>query len=114
MQPESAALLWDVRGAAERIATFVSGLTEASYREDELRKSAVERQLEILGEALKNLRSADPDTATVIPDLARIIGMRNVLAHAYAVVDDGVVWEAATGRVPALLVIVEGLLAEVE
>jgi len=114
MQPESAALLWDVRGAAERIATFVSGLTEASYREDELRKSAVERQLEILGEALKNLRSADPDTATVIPDLARIIGMRNVLAHAYAVVDDGVVWEAATGRVPALVVIVEGLLAEVE
>lgn len=114
MKPESAALLWDVRGAAERIATFVSGLTEASYREDELRKSAVERQLEILGEALKNLRAADPGTAAAMPDLARIIGMRNVLAHAYAVVDDGVVWEAATGRVPALVEIVEGLLAEFE
>lgn len=74
----------------------------------------MERQLEILGEALKNLRSADPDTAAAIPDLARIIGMRNVLAHAYAVVDDGVVWEAATARVPALMAIVEGLLADIE
>ncbi len=114
MKPESAALLWDVRGAAERIATFVSGLTESTYRADDLRKSAVERQLEVLGEALKNLRSADPETAAAVPDLARIIGMRNVLAHAYAVVDDGVVWEAATGRVPALVRIVEGLLDQVE
>lgn len=103
-----------MRAAAERIRTFVSGLIEASYREDELRKPAVERQPEVLGEALKNLRSADPDTAVRIPDVARIIGMRNVLAHAYAVVDDGVVWEAATARVPALLVIVDGLLTEVE
>lgn len=112
MRPESAALLWDVRAAAERIGTFVSALTEATYREDELRKSAVERQLEILGEALKNLRAADPETAATIPDVARIIGMRNVLAHAYAVVDDGVVWEAATARVPALVAIVDGLLAD--
>lgn len=112
MKPESAALLWDVRRASERIGTFVEGLTESSYRDDELRKSAVERQLEILGEALKNLRSADPDTAAAIPDLARIIGMRNVLAHSYAVVDDGVVWEAAVARVPALRAAVVGLLAE--
>lgn len=41
MRPESAALLWDVRAAAERIGTFVSALTEASYREDGLRRSAV-------------------------------------------------------------------------
>lgn len=87
MHPESAALLWDVRAAAERIGTFVSGLTQALYREDELRTSAVERQLDVLGEALKTLRSLDPETVATIPDVARIIGMRNVLAHAYAVVE---------------------------
>ena len=70
--------------------------------------------IEVLGEALKNLRSADPDTAATIPGVARIIGMRNGLAHAYAEVDDGVVWEAATARVPALGVIVDGLLADAE
>lgn len=46
MQPESAAFLWDVREAGVRITTFTEGLTGESYAADELRKSAVERQLE--------------------------------------------------------------------
>ena len=45
MQPESAAFLWDVREAGVRITTFTEGLTGESYAADELRKSAVERQL---------------------------------------------------------------------
>ena len=98
--------------AADKIAAFVGGLTEDQYRHDELRKSAVERQLEVLGEALKNLRNTDPQLAQRIPALARIIGMRNILAHAYAVVDDGVVWEAATVRVPELALVVQSLLTE--
>jgi hypothetical protein len=48
-------------------------------------------QLEILGEALKNLRNVDPETAARIPDAHRIIGLRDVLAHAYAVINDSVV-----------------------
>jgi uncharacterized protein with HEPN domain len=35
--------------------------------------------------------------------LVRIIGLRNILAHGYAVVDDTVVWDAASRRVPDLL-----------
>lgn len=62
----------------------------------------------------KDLCSADPDTAAEIPDIARIIGMRNVLGHVYAVVDDGVVWEAATARVPAPMENVTGLLEGIE
>lgn len=114
MQPESAAFLWDVRAAAVRVTTFITGLTIESYTSDELRKSAVERQLEIIGEALNKLRRADPQTAARVPDLVRIIGLRNVLAHGYAVVDDAVVWTAASRRVPTLLTVVEGLLAELE
>ena len=67
MQPESAAFLWDVRAAGVRITTFADVLTAASYAADELRKSAVERQLEIIGEALNRLRKADPDVAHRIP-----------------------------------------------
>ena len=73
MQPESAAFLWDVRAAGVRITTFADGLTAASYAADELRKSAVERQLEIIGEALNRLRKADPEVAQRIPDISRII-----------------------------------------
>lgn len=45
MRPESTAFLWDVEKAASRIALFVDGLTSESYAVDDLRKSAVERQL---------------------------------------------------------------------
>ncbi len=112
MQPESAALLWDVHTAATRIAGFIVGLHVTSYATDELRRSAVERQLEIVGEALKNLRNADLETAQQIPEISRIIGLRNILAHGYTVVDDAVVWGAASLRVPELLVMVDRLLAD--
>ncbi len=110
MQPKSAALLWDVRGAADHIAAFIDGLDENAYLQDELRRSAVERQLEIVGEALNNLRRVDPETAARIPDVHRIIGLRNVLAHGYAAVDDRVVWAAASTRVPHLRDAVDELL----
>lgn len=54
MRPESAALLWDVHSAANRIVEFIDGIDGTSYAADNLRRSAVERQLEIVGEALKN------------------------------------------------------------
>lgn len=112
MRPEAAAFLWDVRNAADRISAFIGGLTQDEYLADELRRSAVERQLEIIGEALNNLRRVDADTATLIPEIQRIIGLRNVLAHGYAVVDDTVVWVAATSRVPELRDLIDRLLAE--
>lgn len=114
MPPESAAYLWDVRTAGRRVASFTAGLTQEGYAGDDLRRSAVERQLEIVGEALNRLRKADPETAARIPDLPRIIGLRNILIHGYAVVDDSVVWTAATHRLPELLNVVDGLISELE
>lgn len=114
MPPESAAYLWDVRAAGNRVASFTAGLTQQSYAADELRRSAVERQLEIVGEALTKLGKAAPDVAAGIPDIARIIGLRNILVHGYAVVDDAVVWTAATERLPELLTVVDEMLSEFE
>ncbi|MEP6561180.1 MAG: HepT-like ribonuclease domain-containing protein, partial [Nakamurella sp.] len=113
MQPESAAFLWDVRAAGVRITTFADGLTAASYAADELRKSAVERQLEIIGEALNRLRRADPEVAQRIPDISRIVGLRNILAHGYLVVVDVVLGSAVSERMPALLTVVENMLDEI-
>ena len=66
----------------------------------------------LVGEALNNLRKSDPDTAQQIPEISRIIGLRNILAHGYAVVDDSDVWGAASQRAPQLLTAVAELLAE--
>lgn len=73
-------------------------------------RSAVERQFQIIGDALNKLRRVDPDTAAQIPDLARIIAFRNVLVHGYATIDNELVWEVATSRLPDLSAILRTLL----
>ena len=76
-------------------------------------RSAVERQLEIAGEALRQLRGVDPELAARIPEITRVVGFRNVLAHGYDVVDDEVAWKAATVDAPKLGEVAATLLNEV-
>jgi len=94
--------LWDSDTAAERIARFTAGRTFDDYVADDLLRSAVERQFEIIGEAFAGLRRTDPLLAERIPDLPRIIAFRNVLIHAYATVDDRLVWDVVEQELPAL------------
>lgn len=110
MRPESPAFLWDARRAAGFIQQFVAGHLLADYVGDVLLKSAVERQFEIIGEALNRLRRVDPEVAATVPDLSRIVAFRNVLVHGYAVIDDEIVWEAATTRLGGLVEVLDHLL----
>ncbi|SEI16322.1 MULTISPECIES: HepT-like ribonuclease domain-containing protein [unclassified Leifsonia] len=114
MLPESPAFLWDAREAATKAASVEQGHGQAEYLGDWVLQAAVERQLEILGEALKNLRSADAETAARIPNVHAIIGTRNILVHAYAQVDQQRVWEILTDDLPELIPVLESLLAEVD
>lgn len=72
----------------------------------------MERQLEIAGDALGQLRKASSDLFNRIPDGALIVNFRNVLAHGYATLDHRKVYEAATVGAPALLKTLESLLIE--
>ncbi|WP_248581615.1 DUF86 domain-containing protein [Nocardioides sp. InS609-2] len=110
MQPESPALIWDARRAAGRVLEFVADRNWDDYQQDVMLRSAVERQFQIIGEALNRLRKVDPDTAGRVPELARIVAFRNVLVHGYAQIDDALVWEVASTRVPALSDVLAGLL----
>ncbi len=93
MDDRAAKYLWDARCAAERIGRFIAGQSYNDYLADEMLRSAVERQFEIIGQALAGLRRVNTDLATGIPDLPRpdlprIVAFRNVLIHGYATVDD--------------------------
>lgn len=112
MRPDAPALLWDARRAARRAREFLSDLSFDDYRDDALVKSAVERQFEILGEALNRLSRVDPDVAASVPDLARIVSFRNILIHGYATVDDAIVWDVATTRLEGLIAVFDSLLRE--
>ena len=73
-------------------------------------RAAVERQFEIIGEALGQLAKVDPEAAGRIGEHRRIIAFRNILVHAYAGVDDMLVWDMVATRLAALRREVEELL----
>jgi len=73
-------------------------------------RAAIERQCEIIGEALRRLAKIDADPCSRISDSARIIAFRNILAHGYADVDDRIVWDTVESKVPILLREVDALL----
>ncbi len=114
MRPESRAFVWDAKRAARLIRDFVLGRTLDGYLDDPMLRSAVERQFEIVGEALNRLRKVDPSAAENVPDLPRIIAFRNVLIHGYASIDTKIVWEAATMHVSDLIDAFDQLLRDAD
>lgn len=112
MQRDPRAFLWDVQQGAGAITEFTAGLDAVGYRANPLIRSAVERQFEIIGEALNRLSKEAPDLADRVPNLRKIVGFRNVLIHGYAVIDDGRVWEIVTTLLPSLRATATALLTE--
>jgi uncharacterized protein with HEPN domain len=112
MEHDPRAFLWDVRHAAQRIETFVQDRGLADDLADPMLRSAVERQFEIIGEALNRLSRSAPDIAARIPDLSRAVAMRNILIHGYAQVDNEAVWRTLQTDLPALRTRVAELLTE--
>lgn len=102
MQLEVRSLLEDISAASARIERFVDGCDAANYAADEMRRSAVERQFEIVGEALNRLARLAPQMVAGIDNYQRIISFRNVLVHGYDAVDDDVVWDIIQEYLPAL------------
>lgn len=111
MHADARKFLWDAHQAAERIARFAEGITFSEYETDEYLQSAIERQFEIIGEAINQLRRIDPDTASLIPGHARIIAFRNILVHGYANVDNRLVWGVLESDLPSLRATLGNLLA---
>lgn len=102
--------LHDALAAGRNIEQFVADRTLDDYLRDVYFRSAVERQFEILSEALKIAIAGSGDVGEALPESAQIIGMRNRIAHSYDVLDDTIVWGAATEHVPGLVSRLEGLL----
>ncbi len=104
--------LWDARAAADAIVAFTLGKTLEEYISDAMLHSAVERQFEIIGEALAQLARSDPELAERVPDYRRIVAFRNILVHGYAVVDRARVWRVVEDELPRLGTVLNELLGD--
>jgi uncharacterized protein with HEPN domain len=105
------AWLSDVVDACRLIEEFATGKNFDEYAASILLRSAVERQLEIVGEALRVAAQQQPDLAGRISNLPAIVAFRNQLTHAYSAIDHRTVWGIVERRVPELRAEVELILA---
>jgi len=112
MQLEAKKYLYDIQQAAARLAEFTSDASFQTYVHDALLRAAVERQLEIVGEALNQLAKLDHAIAERITEYRRIIAFRNILIHGYAEVDHRIVWGVVESKLPKLREEVALLLAK--
>ena len=103
MPLEAEKLLFDIDRAAALIGKFLAGKGYADYEKDDLLRSGVERQFEIIGEALNRLTKIDEETAKRISDYPRIVAFRNILIHGYAEIDDRLVWNVIETKLPTLI-----------
>ncbi len=112
MRRDPRAYLWDARAAVDRILEFTRGRSLDDYLADAMLRAAVERQFEIVGEALSQLTKAEPNIAQRIPDIGEIVAFRNVLIHGYAAVDHRTVWRTVEEDLPRLRTRLGELLSE--
>jgi uncharacterized protein with HEPN domain len=94
--------LSDLREAADKVIRYSAGMNNIEFAGNELIRDAVLRNLEIIGEAAKHIpkgvRAEVPDI-----DWRRIVGFRDVVAHAYFGIDEAILWDIVSAKVPQLV-----------
>jgi uncharacterized protein with HEPN domain len=110
MRLEAKKYLFDIQRAASLLTEFTAGKGFDAYQNNAMLRAAVEREFEIIGEALAQLAKLDASVAARITDHRRIISFRNILIHGYADVDDRLVWDIVESKLPVLRYEVEALL----
>ena len=100
--------LFDILESVQSIETFIKGIDFFQYQNNKMARRAVERELEIIGEAMNALLKIKADIE--ITSAKRIIGMRNRVIHGYDKIDDGVIWGTIKKHLPILKKEIKGIL----
>ena len=101
MSREPRFLLDDILESIEAIEEFSEGMSEYDLKSSRLKQSAITREFEIIGEAVKNLPSQFTEDNPDVP-LKEIAGMRDVIIHNYFRVDIDSIWNAIKKDIPVL------------
>lgn len=102
--------VFDAVQACLAIEQFTEGTDFAGYMGNAMMRAAVERQLEIIGEALNLATHADESLEVMLPEVRQIIGMRNRIIHGYDSVDHMIVWDVVQVKILPLRQSLEQLL----
>ena len=113
MSPEDRNLgyVWDIYDACSEAIEFMNKVDYASYERNKMLRSAIERKLEIIGEAAKNI-SIDFRGRYEEVAWSRAIGLRNILAHEYGAVRHEIIYAIAIHHIPVLFEQAKKILAQ--
>ena len=100
--------------AIQRIRRYVAGLSASEFSADDKTQDAVLRNIEVIGEAARNVQRHHADFAAAQPQVpwAVMIGMRNRVSHGYFAVDWDLIWATIQQDLPALSVQINAMLAD--
>ena len=104
--------LYDIQEAVNLLEQFTTGKTFEDYQNDVMLRSATERQLEIIGEAISQLSKLNPQLTSKISHYQNIISFRNILVHGYAEINNRTVWEVIEHNLSALAKEISELLKD--
>lgn len=91
----------DILVSINEVNEFVGTKTDfAMYEKNKMMKRAVERELEIIGEAVNRIKKSNSTIELTFAE--KIIGLRNKVAHEYDVIDDAIIWDVINLYLPGL------------
>lgn len=112
MQPEVKKYLHDILTAIDEVTSFVNKAEFDDLLSNRMLQAAVEREFEIIGEALNRISKIDNTCLEAIQDVKRIIGFRNIIVHGYDMIDYEILWDAANDKVIQLKTDIQKLLRQ--
>ena len=95
--------LYDIINCSEFVLQLTKDKTVEDYKNDRVFRSALERELQIIGEAMLQLDRMSPETVEEISEHRSIIGFRHVLVHGYDSLDPDTVWNVVETKIALLL-----------
>jgi uncharacterized protein with HEPN domain len=110
-KPDDRGRLQDILDAIKRIESYLHGSIEKKFADDLMRQDAIMRQIEIIGEAARNVSPEFQEQHPEIP-WSQMIGMRNKIAHDYSDIDIPEIWKTSKKDIPQLKKAVSKLLKE--
>ena len=109
VEDDDASFLWDMLDAARAVRDFVSGRSYDDYQGDRMLRAAVERHVQVIGEAAMKVSRAFREAHAEVP-WQGIIAQRHVLVHEYGEIEDPLIWKVATVTIGELIALLEPLL----
>lgn len=106
------AYLWDMLMAARDVQEFVQGMRAHEYEANKLVQAAVERKIEVIGEAARNVSREFQASHPEIP-WQPIVAQRHVLAHDYGEIKHEKIWRVATLYIPQLVGLLQPILDKI-